>query len=204
MIAVTVRGTKGRMPGRRRSLWGMVAARPSRTVQEALVADMLRAVSFRFREQWVLEACGEGLIFDFLVEERVLVECSYSNQHIPYAAWEMLKRRAAYYDYKFRLAKQVGTFTTISLLEVPGVVRPGETPVFPFPQTARNYQWTDHIVTTIGALGEQLIALDLASGLDAQPTFPQEELSRWLATGTQPESRKPRRRTQHQSGPSSC
>ena len=179
----------------------MVAARPSRTVQEALVADMLRAVGFQFREQWVLEACGEGLIFDFFVEERVLVECSYSNQRIAYAAWEMLKRRAAYYDYKFRLAKQVGTFTTVSLLEVPNVARPGETPVFPFPQTARNYQWTDRILTTIPALGELLIALDLTSGPDAQPILPQEGLNRWLTKGTLPESCKPSRRTQHQSDP---
>jgi hypothetical protein len=179
----------------------MVAARPSRTVQEALVADMLRALGFRFREQWVLEACGEGLIFDFLVEERVLVECSYSNQRIAYAAWEMLKRRAAYYDYKFRLAKQVGTFTTVSLLEVPGVVRPGETPVFPFPQTARNYQWTDHIVTAIPALGEQLIALDLASGLDAQPILPLEGLSRWLAAGTHRKSPRSSRQTHDRSNP---
>lgn len=201
MIVVTVRGTKGRTPGRRRSLWGMMAARPSRTVQEALVADMLRAVGFRFREQWVLEACGEGLIFDFLVEERVVVECSYSNQRIAYAAWEMLKRRAAYYDYKFRLAKQVGTFTSISLLEVPGVVRPGETPVFPFPQTARNYQWTDHIVTTIPAMGEQLIALDLTSEPVAQPTLPQEELSRWLAAGTHPKSPKSSRQTYDRTNP---
>jgi len=162
---------------------------------------MLRAVGFKFRDQWVLEACGEGLIFDFLVEERVLVECSYSNQHIAYAAWEMLKRRAAYYDYKFRLAKQVGTFTTITLLEVPNVARSGETPVFPFPQTARNYQSTNRIVTTIPALGELLIELNLTSGPDAQPILPQEGLDRWLSTDTHSEFRRPRRRRQHRSGP---
>lgn len=109
-------------------------------MQEELVTDMLHAVGFRFREQWVLEACGEGLIFGFAVEERVLVECSYSSQFVAYAAWEMFKRRTAYYDCKFCLAEQVGTFTTVNLLEVPSTVRPAEPPVLPFPQTAHNYQ----------------------------------------------------------------
>jgi hypothetical protein len=176
-----MRGGSHTMPKRRRSFLAAMAARSLRTAQEELVADMLRSVGFHFHEQWVLTACGEGMIFDFLVEQRVLVECSSSSHPNCYNAWQVLKRRAAFFDYKFRLAKRVGTFTTISLLEATNCTGPRTTTEFPFIQTARNLESTNHIVTSIPVLGELLINLDVQSGFEAQPSVSHAHLDAWLS-----------------------
>lgn len=185
-----VREHSQRKSSRSRSYWKGMARRPQRTSQEIEVTSMLTSVGFAFKEQWVLEACGEGLIFDFFIEERVLVECTYSARSKCWSAWQWLKCRATYHDYKFRLAKEVGTFTTISLLENTGKLRPGDPQKFPYPQTVRNLLWTDYVVSSVLSLGESLIRLGVRGGSEAKPVIQQEGLDQWLAKGTQPKHRK--------------
>ncbi len=152
--------------------------RESRTVQESLVAEMLGAVGFGFREQWLLRTGGEALVFDFLVEGRVLVECTQSTHRNCSRAWTVLWRRAIYLDYKFRLAKEVGSFTTAILLEVSHCGHYQKKVLTP--ERVANLTYTDHLVTTIPALGEHLIGAVNAGGGDPVPSWQAQSLSRWL------------------------
>ncbi len=190
LMCMKAREHSQRKSSRSRSYWQGMARRPQRTPQEIEVTSMLSSVGFSHKEQWVLEACGEGLIFDFFIEERILVECTYSAKAKCWSAWGWLKCRATYHDYKFRLAKEVGTFITISLLENTGKLRSGAPRKFPYPQTVSNLLWTDHVVSSVLSLGELLIRLGVKGGSEARPIIEQEGLDQWLATGTHPKHRK--------------
>lgn len=152
--------------------------REAHTVQESLVAEMLEAVGFGFREQWLLRTAGEALVFDFLVEKRVLVECTQSTHRNCSRAWTTLWQRAIYLDYKHRLAKDVGSFATATLLEVSHCAHYQKRILTP--ERVANLTYTDHIVTTIPALGERLIEAVNAGGGDSVPSWQAGSLSRWL------------------------
>ncbi len=155
-----------------------LAKREVRTVQESLVAEMLEAVGFQFREQWLLRTAGEALVFDFLVEGRVLVECTQSTHRNCSRAWTTLWRRAVYLDYKHRLAKEVGSFTTMTLLEVSHCKHHEKRALTP--ERIANLTYTDYVVTTIPALGEHLIGVLNSETGDPIPRWQARGLSRWL------------------------
>jgi hypothetical protein len=165
-----------------------LAGREGRTPQESLVADMLTAVGLAFREQVPLVVGHERLIFDFIVERAFLVECSYSDSSCT-RAWDFHRQRLAYLDYKFRVARRVGTVSTVALLEAPRCV----TPTFPYPDMRCHLTSTDHIVTTIPDLGTLLINLLHDHPMTAQIETNQEGLERWLSAGQAP--RRQTRRT---------
>ena len=162
-----------------------------RTPQESLTASLLRELGLGFREQWLLVVEGERLLFDFLVEERVLLECMECTSNNTDRAWGILRRRLVYLDFKFRLAKETGTFTTVALTEASACPRPR----FPFPKTLAHLHSTDHVATTLPGLGVLLIDLMAGNTTAAQHPIAQEMLTRWLASGkeTSP-SREKRRR----------
>ncbi|MFX1474181.1 MAG: hypothetical protein ACFFCO_01720 [Promethearchaeota archaeon] len=152
--------------------------RESRTVQESLVAEMMEAVGFGFREQWLLRTAGEALVFDFLVEGRVLVECTQSTHRNCSRAWTVLWQRAIYLDYKFRLAKEAGSFTTMTLLEVSHCGHYQKRVLTQ--ERLATLTHTNYLVTTIPALGEHLIGVLNSETGDPVPSWQAESLSRWL------------------------
>jgi hypothetical protein len=165
-----------------------LAERELRTPQESLVANMLAAVGFQFREQVPLAVGRERVIFDFLVEQTFLLECCYSQAPCS-RAWDFLRVRLAYLDYKFRLARKVWTVSAVALLEAPRCV----TPAFPYPDMRSHLTSTDHIVTTIPELGTLLINLLHDYPVSAQGRAEQQGLERWLSAGQTP--RRQTRRT---------
>jgi len=157
-----------------------LAKRQQRTPQESLVASLLRELGFRFREQVPMVVSREKLIFDFLVGDRVLVECMVCGKTNHIRAWNTLRNRLIYLDYKFRLAKHVGTFTTVALLEATTCPRSA----FPYPQTVSNLAATDYVITTLLKLGQLLIDLLSADPIAAQARIAQKDLEKWLNGGT--------------------
>jgi hypothetical protein len=161
--------------------------REGRTAQEALVAQMLEEVGLSFREQWLLRISGEALVFDFQVENRVLVECTQSTHQNCSKAWTTLWRRTIYLDYKFRLAKDTGSFKTIALLEAPHCQEYKNRALTP--KRITNLKYTDYVTTSIPQLGRLLIDLLSGNQLEAQPLTVQKELERWLGSHTKQNSK---------------
>lgn len=162
--------------------------REGRTVQESLIAQMLEAIGLSFREQWLLRTAGESMVFDFLVEDGVLVECSQSIKRNCSNAWTTLWRRAIILNYKFRLAKDTGSFTTIALLEASHCEEYQHRALTP--KRIANLTCTDYIVTSIPALGECLIEVINAFGSDPIPTWQAKAMERWVCAGKSRSRRK--------------
>jgi hypothetical protein len=176
------------------TLHGIVASlrhRPWRTTQESLIASLLRDLDYQYQEQWLLVVDAERLLFDFLVEDRILLECMECTSPQYAQAWGTLRRRLTYLDFKFRLAKTVGTFTTIILTEAPACPRPA----FPYPQTLTHLAATDYVVTSLPQLGDLLIHQLATEPVTAQSVSAQEYVDRWLRT----EINRPAKKDQNQS-----
>ena len=86
------------------------------TIQEAVVGQILEDLQLRHIPQWVLPIQNSHLVFDFLIEPNMVVECTLTERK-SYEASGWLRDRALVLDRKFKILKsfEFESFTLIFL-----------------------------------------------------------------------------------------
>lgn len=148
-----------------------------RTTQESIVTGLLRDANFEYQDQWLLVVDQERLLFDFLVEDRVLLGCMECASPSYSRAWGTLTQRLPYLDFKFRLAKTMETFTTLVFAEAPACPQRR----FPCPRILKHLTTTDYVVTTLLDLRRFITRLLAQDPVAAQSPTAKEHVNQWLA-----------------------
>lgn len=114
------------------------------TIQEAVISGILDELQLRYITQWILYVSDRHVVFDFLVEPNMAIECTFTDRK-PSAVIGWLQGRALILDKKFKALKDFLKHETFTLLFLES------TGVHPTKLKAAicDLEYTDKLVTSI-------------------------------------------------------
>lgn len=114
------------------------------TIQEAVISGILDELQLRYITQWILYISDRHVVFDFLVEPNMAIECTFTDRK-PSAVIGWLQGRALILDKKFKALKDFLKHEAFTLLFLESTgVHPTQ-----LKAAIHDMEYTDKLVTSI-------------------------------------------------------